>query len=273
MGRGLPPQPVTLASRGGHRRHGVAPRRFQGVRKPTVYRDTGRGAEFDPARRRFLSHKGCPVTLSRMGPSYGTARMGGSSYGRPMLIGYARVSTSGQDLTAQLDGLSKLGVAEADIYVDHGLTGRNRDRPGLAKALAAVRSGDQLVITKLDRLARSVPDARDIADELLAKGVALNIGGSVHNPLDPIGKLLFNVLAMVAEFEADLIKTRTIEGMAIAKARGRLKGKKPKMSPQQEKVVIDLYANGEHTVAEIAEMFSVARSTVYRAVERASLSD
>lgn len=82
------------------------------------------------------------------------------------------------------------------------------------------------MVTKPDRLARSIPDSRAIADELLEKGVALNIGGAVYDPSDPIGKLLFNVLAMVAEFEADLIRSRTKEGMAVAKARGRLKGKK-----------------------------------------------
>ena len=81
-------------------------------------------------------------------------------------IGYARVSTVDQDLTAQREALTALGVDPRRIYVDHGLTGTNRDRPGLRQALAACRSGDTLVVTKLDRLARSVPDARDIVDEL-----------------------------------------------------------------------------------------------------------
>jgi DNA invertase Pin-like site-specific DNA recombinase len=85
---------------------------------------------------------------------------------------------------------------------------------------------DTLVVTKLDRLARSLSDARDI-DELTAKGVALSLGGSTHDPTDPVGRLLFNVLGMVAEFEADLIRMRTREGMAVAKAKGRLKGKQP----------------------------------------------
>ena len=87
-------------------------------------------------------------------------------------------------------------------YVDHGLTGTTRARPGLREALAACRSGDTLVVTKLDRLARSVPDARDIVAELIASGVCLQLGASVHDPTDPVGRLLFNVLAMVAEFEA-----------------------------------------------------------------------
>lgn len=83
-------------------------------------------------------------------------------------IGYARVSTTDQDLNAQRDGLLRLGVHDADIYFDHGMTGANRARPGLREALAAVRTGDTLVVTKLDRLARSLRDAREIADELTA---------------------------------------------------------------------------------------------------------
>ena len=169
-----------------------------------------------------------------------------------MLIGYARVSTDGQDLTAQRDALAELGVEPNRIYVDHGLTGTNRDRPGLRQALAACRTGDTLVVTKLDRLARSLPDARAIADELTAGQVKLNLGGSVHDPTDPVGRLLFNVLAMVAEFEADLIRLRTREGMRVAKAKGKLRGKQPKLNPRQEAHLVDLYRQGEHSTAELA---------------------
>ena len=123
-----------------------------------------------------------------------------------LLIGYARVSTDEQDLTAQRDALTALGVAPERIYVDHGLTGTNRARPGLREAMAACRAGDVLVVTKLDRLARSLPDARDIVAELTAREVTLSLGGSVHDPTDPVGRLLFNVLAMVAEFS--VISTR-----------------------------------------------------------------
>jgi len=186
-----------------------------------------------------------------------------------MLIGYARVSTNDQDLTAQKNALTTLGVKPARVYVDHGLTGTNRDRPGLREAMAACRQGDTLVVTKLDRLARSLPDARDIVAELTDRGVKLNVGGSVHDPTDPIGRLLFNVLAMVAEFEADLARARTREGMAVAKAKGRLRGKQPKLKPAQEAHLVTLWRDGTHTGEELAALFSVSRSTVYRAVERA----
>ncbi|MGC5627179.1 recombinase family protein [Georgenia sp. Z1344] len=184
-------------------------------------------------------------------------------------MGYARVSTNEQGLTAQRTGLGALGVPADRIYVDHGLTGTTRARPGLREALAACRSGDTLVVTKLDRLARSVPDARDIVAELTARGVRLQLGASVHDPTDPVGRLLFNVLAMVAEFEADLIRARTREGMAVAKAKGRLRGKKPKLTARQEAHLVSLARAGEYTTSELAELFNVGRSTVYRAIQRA----
>ena len=185
-----------------------------------------------------------------------------------LLIGYARCSTDEQDLTVQREGLAALGVTPERIYVDHGLTGCNRERPGLREALAACRDGDTLVVTKLDRLARSLPDARAIADELTTRRVRLSLGGSVYDPTDPVGRLLFNVLAMVAEFEADLIRLRTKEGMRIAKAKDRLRGKQPKLNPRPEAHLVALLKSGEYSTAELGDLFGVARSTVYRAIGR-----
>ena len=132
------------------------------------------------------------------------------------LIGYARCSTDRQDPAAQRQERLALGVVEDRIYTDHGLTGTTRARPGLDQTLAAVRQGDTLVVPKLDRLARSVPDARAIADRLRERGVKLALGRALYDPGDPMGKLFFNILATFAEFEADLIRMRTREGMAIA---------------------------------------------------------
>jgi len=185
------------------------------------------------------------------------------------LIGYARVSTAGQDLTAQREALLGLGVAPERIYVDRGLTGTNRNRPGLDQALAACHEGATLVVTKLDRLARSIPDARAIAEELRLRSARLNLGGSLYDPTDAMGKLLFNVLALVAEFEADLARMRTREGMAIARARGRLKGKQPKLSRAKEALLVELLQAGGHTIKELEEIFEVTRSTIYRASARA----
>jgi DNA invertase Pin-like site-specific DNA recombinase len=178
------------------------------------------------------------------------------------MVGYARCSTDAQDLTAQRDGLARLGVARERIYVDHGLTGTNRERPGLREALAACRAGDTLVVTKLDRLARSPPDARAIAEELTLLQVSLNLGGSVYDPTDPVGRLLFNVLAMVAEFESDLIRMRTREGMQIARAKRHLRGKQPKLSSRQEAHLVSLVHSGEYSTREVAELFKIGRSRV-----------
>jgi DNA invertase Pin-like site-specific DNA recombinase len=186
------------------------------------------------------------------------------------LIGYARCSTDKQDLSAQRAALAELGVAVDRIYVDHGLTGTNRARPGLNQALAAVRKGDTLVVPKLDRLARSVPDARSIADELAARGVTLALGQSRYDPADPMGKMFFNILATFAEFESDLIRLRTREGMKIARAKGRLRGKQPKLSDKQQKELGKMHGTGQYTISDLAELFSISRPTVYRTLLRSA---
>lgn len=183
-------------------------------------------------------------------------------------IGYARCSTDGQDLEAQKVALIELGVEPDRIYMDKGLTGTNRARPGLDQALAAVREGDTLVVAKLDRLARSVPDARHIADSLVERGVKLALGRTVYDPSDPMGKMFFNILATFAEFETDLIRMRTREGMAVARAKGKLKGKKPKLTTKQQRELRRLRDSGEYSISDLAEIFSVSRATVYRTLER-----
>ena len=183
-------------------------------------------------------------------------------------IGYARCSTDKQDLAAQHEALLNLGVEPDRIYTDHGLTGRTRERPGLDQALAAVRSGDTLVVTKLDRLARSAPDAREIADSLAARGIRLALGATIYDPTDPMGKMFFNILATFAEFESDLIRMRTREGMKIARAKGKLRGKKPKLSDRQQRELRRMYDTGDYSVSDLAEVFSVSRPTVYRTLHR-----
>ncbi|WP_338420989.1 recombinase family protein [Morganella morganii] len=173
-----------------------------------------------------------------------------------------------QDLTAQQEALVRLGVSPDRIYLDKGLTGSNRQRPGLDQALAAVRSGDTLVVPKLDRLARSVPDAREIADALQARGVKLALGASLYDPADPMGKMFFNVLATFAEFEGDLIRLRTREGMAIARTKGKLRGKQPKLSEKQQKELCRMRETGQYSISDLAELFAISRPTVYRTLSR-----
>ena len=212
-----------------------------------------------------------PAPASHINGTETFAKEGAYSYNLRMkntLIGYARCSTDKQDLSAQRQTLLDLGVDEGRIYTDHGLTGTNRNRPGLDQALAAVREGDTLVVPKLDRLARSVPDARAIADQLATKGVKLALGRSIYDPGDPMGKMFFNILATFAEFESDLIRMRTREGMAIARAKGKLRGKPPKLSEKQQKELGRMHATGDYSISDLAELFSVSRPTVYRTLTR-----
>ena len=231
------------------------------VRGPLNGRSANKGPNTSLARR-SASHIGGPITFSVKGRHAIHSRMA------PTLIGYARCSTDKQDLAAQKHALLNLGVAAERIYTDHGFTGTNRARPGLDQALAATRKGDTLVVPKLDRLARSVPDARAIGDNLAANGVKLQIGASVHDPNDPMGKLFFNILATFAEFEADLIRMRTREGMAIARAKGKLKGRRPKLSTRQQQELRRMYDTGYYSVSDLAELFSISRPTVYRTLDR-----
>jgi DNA invertase Pin-like site-specific DNA recombinase len=164
--------------------------------------------------------------------------------------------------------LAALGVGEDRVYVDHGLTGANCDRPGLRQALAACRAGDTLVVTKLDRLARSLPGARDIPEDLTERDVKLSIGASVHDPTDPVGRLLFNLLAMVVEFEADLIRLRTKEGMASPAPRVVCAARSPSSTRAQRRTSRCCTAPAEHTVCELEDLFGISRPTVYRAVQR-----
>ena len=131
-----------------------------------------------------------------------------------------------------------------------------------------MREGDTLVVPKLDRLARSVPDARAIADELEKRGVKLALGASVDDPTDPMGRMSFNILATFAEFEADLIRMRTKEGMAVARARGKLKGKKPKLSDRRQAELRRMQDTGDYSISDLAELFDVSRPTIYRVLQR-----
>jgi DNA invertase Pin-like site-specific DNA recombinase len=125
-------------------------------------------------------------------------------------------------------------------------------------------------VTKLDRLARSVPDALDILGQLSARGVRFALGGSVYDWNDPFARMFLQILAVIAEFEANLIRQRTREGMDIARQNGKLRGKQPSLKPAQDREIRRMHDSGDYSIAEIAGLFSVSRPTVYRSLERTS---
>lgn len=143
------------------------------------------------------------------------------------LVGYARCSMDPQERTVQRQQLRELGVADDLIFLDESFTGADTERPGLDAALAALREGDTLVAPKLDRLARSVSDACAIGEDLAQRGVSLSLGGQLYDPAQPMGRMFFDVLATVAEFEVDLLRIRSREGLTglttVAETLERLK--------------------------------------------------
>jgi DNA invertase Pin-like site-specific DNA recombinase len=177
------------------------------------------------------------------------------------IIGYARVSTVDQHPDAQTDALIAAGCVE--IFTEHA-SGVLARRPELAEALRYLRSGDTLVITKLDRLGRSVKNLKALADQLEAAGVALRVLTQGIDTSTPGGRLFFHLLAAMAEFEHDLIVERTHEGLAAARARGRAGGRPAKMTKTRIAQARAMYDAGELTVQQIADTFNVTRPTIYR---------
>ncbi len=109
-----------------------------------------------------------------------------------------------------------------------------------------------------------------MGDSLAERGIKLSLGGQVYDPSDPMGKMFFNILATFAEFsvEVDLLRMRTREGMAVARSKGKLRGKQPKLSAKQQRELVRMHGTGEYTVADLAELFTVSRPTVYRTLQR-----
>jgi len=182
-------------------------------------------------------------------------------------VGYARCSTDEQDVEIQVEQLSALGVAAERIYIDRGFSGTRRDnRAGLDQALAAVWDGAIFTVTKFDRFARNMAEANTILTDLSGRGVRFGLGASVYDWNDPFGRLFLQTLAMVAEFEANLGHLRTREGMDKARRKGRLRGKQPKLPPSAQRSIRRRYADGDVSLADLAEEYSVGRSTIHRII-------
>ena len=178
-------------------------------------------------------------------------------------LGYGRVSTSDQNPDSQRDALLKAGVDQ--IFLDT-FTGTKANRPELNRMKEQLRDGDTIVITRLDRLGRSTKDLLNLVSDLKEQGVNLEVIEQNINTSTPEGKLFFTLVASFAEFEREIMRARTIDGLASARARGRVGGRKPAMSPAKVATAKQMYSEGKF-VKEIAEVLGVSRPTIYRALE------
>jgi DNA invertase Pin-like site-specific DNA recombinase len=184
------------------------------------------------------------------------------------LIGYARVSTADQNPDHQIDALRRASAAAQDIYVDHA-SGAKASRPQLDTVL---RDGDTLKITRLDRLSRSVLHLVTLGAELRERGVGLHVTEQGIDTTTAEGRAMFGMLSVLAELQRELIVANTRDGHAAAHARGRTGGRRPRLNAGQVAIAQELYDAGDHTVQQIADLFSVPRTTVYGHLDDASKS-
>ena len=188
-----------------------------------------------------------------------------------MLIGYGRVSTADQNPDHQVDALMRAGVTPDNIYIDHA-SGAKASRPELDKALASAnRDGDQLVITRLDRLGRSVLHLVTLGADLRERGVGLVVLEQGIDTTTMEGRAMFGMLSVLAELQRELIVANTRDGLAAARARGRTGGRRPKLTPDQARHAQQLYDAGDHTVQRIADLLQVPRSTIYGHLNKESI--
>ena len=181
-----------------------------------------------------------------------------------MLVGYARVSTEGQALDLQIDALREAGCER--FYSDVA-SGAKAARTGLAEVLDYLRAGDTLVVWRLDRLGRSLSHLIEVVSSLDRVGIGFRALQEQVDTTSPGGKLVFHLFGALAEFERELIRERTRAGLRAARARGRLGGRRKRMTQQQVGQAVKLLADRDCDVAEICRTFGVHRTTLYRNVK------
>lgn len=184
-----------------------------------------------------------------------------------MLIGYARVSTGEQNLSLQRTALETAGCDL--IFEDRGISGTTQKRPALEEAMHAIGPGDVLMVWKLDRLGRSLPHLLQLVERLKGQGAGFRSLTEAMDTTTPGGELIFHVMGALAQFERSLIVERTRAGMQAARERGRRPGRKPKLTPEQLTHARELLEGAAaRTPGEVARLFNVDRSTLWRALKR-----
>jgi DNA invertase Pin-like site-specific DNA recombinase len=191
-----------------------------------------------------------------------TSANGSADRFRHMLIGYARVSTADQNPDHQIDALIRAGVDRDHIHVDTA-SGAKASRPKLDLVMQLLRESDTLKVTRLDRLSRSVLHLLTLGAELRERGIGLHVIEQGIDTSTMEGRAMFGMLSVLAELQRELIVANTNDGLASARARGRVGGRRPKLTTDQAELAQQLYDAREKTVQQIADMFNVPRSTVY----------
>ena len=189
-----------------------------------------------------------------------------TNIGNYMLIGYARVSTDDQNLNLQRDALKQSGCDQ--IFEDQ-LSGAKAERPGLLEALKYARSGDTLVVWRLDRLSRSLKNLIEMVAKLDERSIGLK---SLHEAVDTSstsGKLIFHIFGALAEFERNLIRERTQAGLIAARARGRKGGRPKALNLDKQALAVKLYDEKNHTVNQICELMGISKPTLYTYIDAA----
>ncbi|MCA9075826.1 MAG: recombinase family protein [Planctomycetaceae bacterium] len=189
-------------------------------------------------------------------------------------FGYARVSTDDQDLSLQLDALIRFGVNQADIYRDR-MSGAKEDRPGLAKYLTTLRPGDTLVVWRLDRLGRSMRHLVTLVEDLRENNFGFkSISDGAIDTTSASGELIFRIFSALAQFERRLIQERTRAGLAAARARGRVGGRKP-LDPETPRIVLakKLHRDKSIGIQQICQTLHISKTTLYRYLKTPDPSD
>ncbi|MFI9596002.1 recombinase family protein [Nonomuraea sp. NPDC052265] len=184
-----------------------------------------------------------------------------------MMFGYARVSTADQNPDHQIDALLRAGVSRENIHIDKA-SGAKASRPKLDLVLQLLREGDTLKVTRLDRLSRSVLHLVTLGADRRERKIGLHVIEQGIDTETVEGRAMFGMLSVLAELQRELIVVNTMDGLASARARGRVGGRRPRLSAEQAALAQELYDARVKTVQQIADLFGVSRSTVYGHLNR-----